>query len=402
MPRSRSNPPPDALRRRNSPIARIEAIPLTVPDADRSDLDGLVDTIIVKVFDEEGRFGFAETDGPPDLIKAFIETPTAHAWSRNITEVLKGQDPLELAANWHRIYEGTFWHGRRGLGLHVIGAIDIALHDLAGKQLGVPAYKLIGGARRQTLRPYCTIYPGLAHGRPVSALMTEIGRQFERALETGFRAVKMEVLFFDLVTDRELVGLIKEGRRMLGQGILMGIDFGYRWTSWHDARWVLDRIEECDIHFAEAALQHDDLESHARLSAVSPIRVCGAEAAAGRHEIREWIDRGKVAVVQPNITRSGGLTEMRRIAEIAEMAGVDVIPHGWKTGITAAAGRQLQAASASVPLFEYVSPNVFESMLRRELTSPEPAVKDGLMALPEEPGLGIALNEELVERLRRK
>jgi len=382
------------------PISRVEVIPLAVPDADRSDLDGLVETVIVKIHDEAGRYGFGETDAPPGVIKAFIETPTAHAWSRNISEILVGEDPVEIAALWQKMYEGTFWHGRRGLGLHAIGALDIALHDLAGKQLGLPVYKLMGGARRPHLEPYCTIYPGLAHGRSITPLMQEIGRQFDKALAVGFRAVKMEVLFYDLVSDAELVKCIEEGRRMLGDGITMALDFGYRWKSWHDARWVLERIADCNIYFAEATLQHDDLDGHARLAAVSPIRICGAEASAGRHEIREWIERGRVAVVQPNITRSGGLTEIRRIAEMADMAGVQVIPHGWKTGITAAAGRHFQAACPASPYFEYVSPHIFDSMLRRELTTPEATLKDGRMDLPEGAGLGIALNEDLVARLR--
>jgi L-alanine-DL-glutamate epimerase-like enolase superfamily enzyme len=382
------------------PISRIEVIPLAVPDADRSDLDGLVETVIVKVHDEAGNYGFGETDAPPGLIKAFIETPAAHAWSRNISEILVGEDPVETTALWQKMYEGTFWHGRRGLGLHAIGALDIALHDLAGKQLGLPVYKLMGGARRAHLAPYCTIYPGLAHGRNIAALMKEIGRQFDKALAIGFRAVKMEVLFYDLVSDAELVKCIEKGRRMLGDSIVMALDFGYRWKSWHDALWVLQRVADCNIYFAEATLQHDDLDGHARLAAISPIRICGAEASAGRHEIREWIERGRVAVVQPNITRSGGLTETRRIAEMADMAGVQVIPHGWKTGITAAAGRHFQAACPASPYFEYVSPHVFDSMLRRELTTPEATLKDGRMDLPEGAGLGIALNEDLVNRLR--
>jgi L-rhamnonate dehydratase len=382
------------------PISRIEVIPLTVPEADRSDLDGLVDTVIVKIHDEAGRYGFGETDAPPGVIRAFIETPTAHAWSRNISEILVGEDPVEVAALWQKMYEGTFWHGRRGLGLHAIGALDIALHDLAGKQLGLPVYKLMGGARRPHLEPYCTIYPGLAHGRGIAALMNEIERQFDKAVDIGFRAVKMEVLFYDLVSDAELVECIKQGRRMLGDRITMALDFGYRWKSWHDALWVLQRVADCTIYFAEATLQHDDLDGHARLAAVSPIRICGAEAAAGRHEIREWIERGRVSVVQPNITRSGGLTEIRRIAEMAETAGVQVIPHGWKTGVTSAVGRHFQAACPAAPYFEYVSPHVFESVLRRELTTPEATLKDGKMALPEGAGLGIALNDDLIERLR--
>ncbi|MEQ1941720.1 mandelate racemase/muconate lactonizing enzyme family protein [Mesorhizobium sp. VNQ89] len=383
-----------------SRIDRIEVIPVFSPATSATDLDGTADTIIIKVFDEDGRYGFGEADAPPSAVKSFIEMPTAHLWSRNASEILVGEDPLEIAAIWQKLYDGTFWPGRRGLGIHALSAIDIALHDLAGKQLGVPAYKLMGGARREKLRPYCTIFPGLAHGRSIAELMREIGRQFDAALEAGFRAVKMEVLFYDLVTDSELVGLIHDGRRMLGPEITMAVDFGYRWHNWHDALFVLERVGDANIFFAEATLQHDDLAGHARLAEKSSIRIGGAEAAATRFEVREWLTVGKVGVVQPNIGRGGGLTEIRRIADMCELAGAEVVPHGWKTGITSAVGRHFQAACPAAPVFEYVSPKVFDSPLRRELVSPEPAVVDGFMELPTGPGLGIELNEELVARWR--
>jgi L-alanine-DL-glutamate epimerase-like enolase superfamily enzyme len=383
-----------------SRIARIEAIPVISPAGSANDLDGTADTVIVKVHDEDGRVGFGEADAPPSVVKSFIDMPTAHLWSRNAGEILVGQDPVEIAGLWQKLYEGTFWPGRRGLGMHAISAIDIALHDLAGKQLGLPAYKLMGGARRAKLRPYCTIYPGLAQGRSIDDLMGEIFRQFDMALTAGFRAVKMEVLFYDLVTDLELIRRIGEGRKALGDDILLAIDFGYRWHNWHDALFVLERIADHNIFFAEAALQHDDLAGHARLAERSAIRICGAEAAATRFEIREWLTVGKVGVVQPNIGRGGGLTEIRRIADLCEIMGAEVVPHGWKTGITSAVGRHFQAACPAAPVFEYVSPHVFDSPLRRELVSPEPAMVDGYMDLPTGPGLGIALNEELVARWR--
>jgi len=384
-----------------SRIARLEVIPVYSPATSANDLDGTADTVIVKVHDEDGCYGFGEADAPPSAVKAFIEMPTAHLWSRNASEILVGEDPIEIAGLWQKLYDGTFWPGRRGLGIHALSAIDIALHDLAGKQLGLPAYKLMGGARRAKLKPYCTIYPGLSQGRSISDLMKEIGRQFDAALAAGFRALKMEVLFYDLVTDRELARLIGEGRRMLGDDILMAVDFGYRWHNWHDALFVLERVTEHDIFFAEATLQHDDIEGHARLAEKSSIRICGAEAATTRFEVREWITRGKVGVVQPNIGRGGGLTEIRRIADYCELMGAEVVPHGWKTGITSAAGRHFQTACPAAPIFEYVSPHVFDSPMRRELVSPEPEVIDGFMTLPEGPGLGIELNEELVERWRR-
>jgi L-rhamnonate dehydratase len=383
-----------------SRIARLEVIPVISPVRSANDLDGTADTVIIKIFDDDGRYGFGEADAPPAVVKSFLEMPTAHLWSRNASEILIKQDPIEIVAIWQKLYEGTFWPGRRGLGIHAISAIDIALHDLVGKQLGVPAYKLMGGARRERLKPYCTIYPGLAHGRSVGSLMGEIGRQFDAALEAGFRAVKMEVLFYDLVSDSQLVGLISEGRRMVGDEILMAVDFGYRWHDWHDALFVLERVTDCNVFFAEAALQHDDLAGHARLAEKSSIRICGAEAAATRFEIREWLTEGKVGVVQPNIGRCGGLTEIRRIADMCELHGAEVVPHGWKTGITSAVGRHFQAACPAAPIFEYVSPHVFDSPLRRELVTPEPKVVDGFMELPTGPGLGIELNEDLVGRWR--
>jgi L-alanine-DL-glutamate epimerase-like enolase superfamily enzyme len=383
-----------------SPIERVEVIPLAIPRELADDLDGTVDTVLVRLTDAEGRTGIGEADAPPSVVTAFLEMPSAHLWSQNPAQLLRGADPVEVTALWERLYQATIYPGRRGLGIHALSAIDVALHDLAGKQLGIPAYKLMGGARRPKLRPYCTIYPGLAEGRSVRELMTVIERQFEQALALGFRAVKMEVLFYDLVTDAELVGLIKEGRRMLGDGITLALDFGYRWHDWHDAKWVLEHVAECDIYFAEATLQHDDLAGHARLAQHSPIRVCGAEFAATRFEIREWIEVGKVAVVQPDIGRCGGLTEIRRIAEMCALEGVQVIPHGWKTGITAQCGRHFQAACPAAPLFEFISPQVYDSPLRRDLVSPEPEVQDGVMDLPEGAGLGIELAEDVVQRYR--
>lgn len=384
-----------------SQITKVEVIPLAI-DADKADeLDGTVDTVVVRLTDADGRTGIGEADAPPSVVKAFIEMPTGHLWSQNSAAKLIGADPVEITALWEKLYDATLYPGRRGLGIHALSAIDIALHDLAGKQLGIPAYKLMGGARRQKLRPYCTIYPGQAkEGVGVRELMRIIEKQFEQALAIGFRAVKMEVLFYDLVSDAELVQLIKEGRRMIGDDITMALDFGYRWHDWADARWVLDRLGDCNIYFAEATLQHDDLHGHARLAQNSPIRICGGEFAATRFEIREWIEVGKVHVVQPDISRCGGLTEIRRIAELAALHGVQVIPHGWKTGILAACGRHFQAACPAAPLFEFISPHVFESPLRAGLVKPEPTVEDGWMALPEGPGLGIELDEAVVERYR--
>lgn len=382
-----------------SAIVEVEAIPLRV-GADARDLDSSSETIVVRLTDEDGRTGIGEADAPALAVRELVLMDDLHAWSRGLRGVLLGRDPFEREALWHDLSAATIYHGRRGLGVHALSAVDVAVHDLAGKQLGRPVYALLGGARRERIKPYATVWPGAVKGRTLAEMMAEISRLFERALEAGFRAVKMEVFFGDLAGDRELVDCIREGRRLVGDDVVLMLDFGYRWSDWRDALGVLTRVEPCDIFFAEATLRHDDLAGHAKLAARSPIRIAGAEMAATAEECREWLERGKVDVLQPDVNRCGGLTELRRIAELAAWAGATVVPHGWKTGITAAAAAHFQAATPNVPYVELLSPAVFDSPLRSELTRPEPELEDGTLPLPTAPGLGVELVEETVERYR--
>jgi L-alanine-DL-glutamate epimerase-like enolase superfamily enzyme len=208
----------------------------------------------------------------------------------------------------------------------------------------------------------------------------------------------MEVLFESLVSDRQLVDCIRHGRRTLGEDVTMMVDFGYRWSDWRNALWALNRLTDCDLFFAEAALGHDDLAGHAKLADRVETRIGGAEFAATLDECREWLERGRIDVVQADITRCGGLTEIRRISELAASFGATVIPHGWKTGINCAAARHFQAATTNAPYIEMFHPELYNSPLRANLVTPEPAISDGTIALPEAPGLGIELADDAVDR----
>ncbi|MGE0119018.1 MAG: enolase C-terminal domain-like protein [Dongiaceae bacterium] len=177
---------------------------------------------------------------------------------------------------------------RRGVRIHALSAIDIALHDLAGKQLGVPVHRLMGGARTDRLAPYATIFVEHRAQASVSEYVDAVAAKAERALALGFRALKVEMLLGSVAADAQIVDTIRSIRRTIGHSVVLMVDFGYRWRDWHEAQWVLTRIVDCDIYFAEATLQHD-LHGHARLSAVSPIRICGGEWATTRWEVQEWI-----------------------------------------------------------------------------------------------------------------
>jgi L-alanine-DL-glutamate epimerase-like enolase superfamily enzyme len=222
--------------------------------------------------------------------------------------------------------------------------------------------------------------------------------QMRQAVDLGFGAVKMELLFEDLATDRDLVTCIQEGRRAVGDDVDLLVDFGYRWTHWRDAHQVLRKVEPQDIYLAEAPLQPDDLIGHARLGERVDTRVGGAETASSLDECRAWLEVGRVDVLQPDVGRAGGLSHMRRICELAALYGASVIPHCWRTGINAAAARHLHAALPNVPMVEFLPPQFSTSPLRHALVGDEPVVVDGFLELPSSPGLGVHLDLDTIER----
>ncbi len=378
-------------------VAEIEALIVSVPAEGNAFAEGREETLLVRVTDDNGLTGIGECPCTPIVIKAMIDQETIHFWSQGIRDVLVGEDPLEARALFDRVYHGSFYHGRRGTFIQAMSAVDIALWDLAGKQLGVPVYKLLGGARTERIRPYATCYPGDIYAGPLASIVDEIARQAEIAAGQGITAVKVPVLFGAEVSDRQVVDFAKQCRSIIGDDVLLALDFGYRWHDWYDAAWTLKRIEVHDVYFAEAPLRHDDLHGHARLAAVSPVRVGGAEFAAGRWEVREWLETGGVSLVQPGVSRAGGFTELMRIAEMCELYGAQLIPHSFATGITDMANFHLMAAALSIPMVEFRSSRLGPSRLRTELVSPpEPEIIDGFAALPTAPGLGLELNDDLV------
>jgi L-alanine-DL-glutamate epimerase-like enolase superfamily enzyme len=381
------------------PIADVRATVLRA-HADPEDLDSSAETLLLEVQDLDGRVGIGEADTTSRAGAELVDMEDVHRWNGALRGVLIGADPFETSALWDRMSERTSYAGPSGIAGHTVAGLDVALHDLAGKQLGRPAYQLLGGTRREFLSPYATVYAGAAKQRPLRELMDRTCALLERACQAGFRAVKMEVIFERAATDRQLVDCIREGRRVLGDEIEMLVDFGYRWSHWRDALAVLRRVEDCRLWLVEAAVAHDDLIGHARLARRIEPRVGGAELATTVSECLAFIESGKVDVLQPDVARAGGLTGMRRIAELAAVRGVEVVPHCWKTGIDAAAARQLQAASPNVPWVEMVTPELYDSPLRRDLVGPEVELRDGRLPLPREPGLGVELVPEAVEAYR--
>ena len=379
-------------------IQKIECLQLRAPRANAADCDGAVDTAVLRVTADNGLYGLGETDAPPNAIAALLETPSAHIWSMSIRDLLLGENPLEVERLWDKVYEGTIYHARRGLGIMLMSAIDNALHDLRGKILSQPAYQLLGGVGRERITPYITLFPSMPQGRGWPEMRQACIALMNQALEYGFRAMKMEMLFYDLVDHRQLLAFIHECRKIVGDRPDFMIDVGYRWKNANDALWVLRQIEEDKLFFVETPLHTDDLDGLARLADATTTPVAVGEFLQTRHEFRELMERGHCDVIQPDLGRVGGLTEAMRCARLAAERGIYCIPHAWKTGLTVAATRHFAAAAPACPYAEFFHQDFFPSFLRSRLAVPEVELRDGQWPLPDRPGLGVELDSETVQQ----
>jgi L-alanine-DL-glutamate epimerase-like enolase superfamily enzyme len=204
-----------------------------------------------------------------------------------------------------------------------------------------------------------------------------------------------------------MVETIAATRKAVGPDFAIMVDVAYSWDSPAHALEIVESWVEYDVFFVETPLWADDLDGYAELSRRSPIPVAAGEWLATRFEFLDLMDRGGVQVVQPDVGRVGGLTEARRVCELAAERQRLVVPHGWKTGVTVAATAHLAAVTGHMPFFEYLPQQVAESALRRDLVTDELELVDGKLALPQRAGLGIELNaaaleqfEEAARRLR--
>jgi L-alanine-DL-glutamate epimerase-like enolase superfamily enzyme len=327
-----------------------------------------------------------------------LSMPSLHPLSMGIRDLLIGENPLEIERIWEKCYEGTIYHGRRGLVISLLSAIDLALHDLRGKLLNVPVYQLVGGVARPCITPYATLFAGMHHQRSLSELLESSRALLDRALEKNFRAVKMEMLFGDAMTDLQLVDFVYECRRRVGESCALMVDVGYRWSDVNAAIRTLRSIEGARLLFVETPLHTDDLEGLARIVDATAVPVACGEFLQTRFEFLELMDRGRCTVIQPDLGRVGGMTEAIRCANVAADRSVCCVPHAWKTGLSVAATRHFSAAVPNCPYTEYFHPELFPSWLRANLAGPEPELRDGCWMLPDSPGFGVELDEDVVER----
>ena len=368
-------------------ISGVEAIYLRLPSV-KAQCDSGQDALIVKITTDAGITGYGEVDSSPMAVHGCIEGPFSHTATTGLAHVLLGEDPLRTGYLWHKMYRANIYSGRRGIGIHAMSGIDLALWDIKGKALGLPVWRLLGGGFTQSLRPYASSLFG--------ASPAETGERARRFAQAGFTAVKFgwDPMGQDARTD---VALVREARQGLGPDLDLMIDAGLVF----DAKTAIQRaqaFEEFNLFWFEEPLQPDDYEGYAKLSAATSLRIAAGEEESERKSFLPLMDVGKIDVVQVDLTRCGGFTEAMKIASMAADRGLPVVNHGFTTYLNVAAAlHYLASIPNTLGLLEFVVEE--GTTLRHAISEPIRAV-DGRVAVPEAPGLGLDLNEKGIEKYR--
>jgi L-alanine-DL-glutamate epimerase-like enolase superfamily enzyme len=387
-------------------ITDIECHVLLIPDVRKDATSSSQDDIVVLVHTDEGITGIGESDVNPWIAKACIDAPGTHTMGQSMRELLIGESPLEPERLWEKVYTGTAMNGRRGALICALGALDMALWDICGKAAGKPVWQLLGGTAKDHITPYASLQPT---GGSFEAYRDSLAAWALRAAELGFRAAKLEVTFGGPYRhhgmsqpDERITEVVAACRQAVGPGFVLMVDVQYTWSDVERALRTLRDWRELDVYFVETPLEIDNLAGYARLHDESPVAIAAGEWQTTRFEFAELMDVGKVDVAQPDVGRVGGLTEARRVCQMAAERGRRIVPHCWKTGIGIAATAHLAAVTPHCPFIEFLPAELCDSDLRRELVTDELRLVDGRLPLPERPGLGFELNVDALRRFAAK
>ena len=310
-------------------------------------------------------------------------------------EVLKplwlGENALEPQRVTEKLHQNTFWMGRGGTLTHVISGIDIALWDILGKALGQPISRLLGGVHRSRVRPYCSLLM-----EEPAIMRDEVARHRGR----GFTAFKIGWGPFGRRDDAKLdEAIVRAAREAAGDGCRLFVDAGASDAYWPNGlKWAVrtaHMLKDYQAGWFEEPLKPDAIEDYRELRRQSPVPIAGGEVLTRRQSFVPWLTGGALDIVQPDVTKVGGISEQRRIAWMAEDFGVRYVGHGWNTALGVAADLQLAAAIPDADLVEFIGGSAYVDGI---LDQPFVVDAEGYLAIPEGPGLGVALSEENLRR----
>lgn len=334
-----------------------------------------VHTLLV-VLTDEGITGFGSVFTNDKLVKAALGV---------LEPLYLGENALEPERVSEKLHQNTFWMGRGGSITHTISGIDIALWDILGKATGQPVGRLLGGRYRERVRPYASV------------LMDEpepLAKRLNRLKEHGFRAFKIGWGPFGRRNDSAFdEAIVSAARDAIGLDSWLMVDAGGSDAFWNNGyKWALqtaNMLSKYDVTWFEEALKPDAFEDYVQLRRASLVPIAGGEVLTRRQSFQPWLQARAFDIVQPDVTKVGGISEERRIAWMAQENGVQFIPHGWNTAVGLAADLQLASAFAETDFVEYLTGSPYIDDI---VTKPWHLDDDGMLAIPDNPGLGIEID----------
>lgn len=336
---------------------------------------------LVAVHTDTGHVGLGSVFTSENLVRAALAM---------LEPLYRGESALEPERVSEKLHQNMFWLGRGGSITHAISGIDIALWDLLGKATGQPVGRLLGGRYRERVQPYASL------------LMDEPGKLSEhlhRVAAEGFRAFKIGWGPFGRRNAATDEAIVRAARDAIGSDAKLMVDAGGSDAHWPNGyKWALNTakmLADYDVHWFEEALVPDALEDFVKLREHSPVRIAGGEVLTRRQAFQPWLTSRAFDIVQPDVTKVGGISEERRIAWMAEDHGVQFIPHGWNTAVGLAADLHLASAIPNTQFVEYLTGSPFID----EITLGGWRLDgDGMLAIPTTPGLGLELDPDAVAK----
>ena len=350
--------------------------------------DGLQDILIIEVITDEGLIGIGEAHTMPTALKSIIDAPVSQFAVQGLSLLLVGQDPSDIAGLWQRMWRhcGSVLGGR-GLVLHAMSGIDLALWDLKGKIENKPLCQLLGTVRRDKVDVYASdLMPSTADALVARAL--ELKEKGYRFLKFGWGKIGM--------TPSEDIDILARVREEIGSDMGLMIDVGVP-IPYKDAVWLARNLEPLGVEFLEEPLDATDFEGYSALVSESPVPIAAGEREGGKQGFSDLITRAHLPIVQPDLARCGGITVAKEIADLAASKGAWVVPHCWSSDILVAATAHFLASLEQRSLLEF---NVMDQPLRTNLILEPFVALGGAVSVPRGPGLGIELNPETIEKFR--
>jgi L-alanine-DL-glutamate epimerase-like enolase superfamily enzyme len=307
---------------------------------------------------------------------------------RGLKDIIIGQNPFDVEKIWNDMYTYAFYHGRRSVVIHAMSGIDIALWDIIGKATGQPVCRLLGGRYHDKLRAYASML--------MPETEEEVKEKSEEYLKKGFTAIKFGWGGLGISKEQD-IRLVRAARQALGDTMLM-LDIGYLWKNSKYAMNMCKALEPYDPYWIEEPMICDDLTGFSKLTGSTTLKISSGEELTTLYEFKDLIERGGIDIVQPDISRCGGLTVAKKIADMALLNGIEFVPHAFKSGILMAATVQMLAAYKGDPLLEYCCQ---ETVLSKKLLKKHFEVdRDGYVKVPDAPGLGVEIDLDSINNYR--